>query len=105
MDISLSSMNRAADFTNYALAKAKGLSGSAFPERFQKAAIAASTTATMAPLQAESRGFVELVQRDTLLGRLVGVIPAPPFTTVVDVTTDPDVTWRGEGLPVPLARM
>jgi hypothetical protein len=45
--------------------------------------------------------FIELVERQSLIGRIPGFIPAPPNAALVEVTSYGNASWVGESFPKP----
>jgi len=102
----IEALRAAGDFTNYALAVAKGVPPSQYPQRFAKAAVDLMTTGNSEGLQAASMQFVDLNAKRTLLGAMRGSwIPAPPFTAIASLSEEPDAVWVGEGQPAPVVRL
>lgn len=73
----------------------------------RKAAVGASTTTSASALAGDSsaRAYLSLLGKRTVLGRLTGVLTAPPHMIIPTPTTDPTAVWISEGFPMPLAQM
>lgn len=106
----LTAMNEARDFVRWIKAHAiAAQTGSTLDDvlqtmpTFRKATVGALSTTTAADLKRESRAFMEIVERRTVLGRLIGTLSAPPNTPIPTPTTDPVGGWITEGGAIPLA--
>src|SRR5688500_12171584 len=71
----------------------------------QKGVIPPITTSNASALQSEGRAFATVLARQTVLGRLAGTIPAPPFTPVPTPQTEPTPQWVVEGNPIPVGKI
>ena len=74
--------------------------------RFMKAAVTAHQSGDVSALTEPFQPFADIVTAITILGKIRGLtVDSPPYLPIPTVIDEPDVTWVGEGSPIPFAKV